>query len=187
MKLKPLEVGDDVKVKYIVDIHGNEGTTYIDGKLIKEDGHWLVEYQLDGVKHQNYWHESDITSKHYLATTDVELFEKAEKIAASDYTGMVFYDDRYFDDISEVLDHCECTDQYVPKFVWACDASPVKLTPDLVDMIKERLDEEGYEGLSERSQLHPLYDELRIVEEKIVAMAAKETVYYPNYNLAVVL
>jgi hypothetical protein len=184
MKLKPLEPGDNVKVKYTVEIHENAAVVYLDGKLIKEDGYWLVEYQLDGVKHQNYWHESDITSKHYLAMTDADLFEKVEKIAASDYTGMVFYDGRYFDSTVDFLD--EWPDEY-PKFVWACTSEPVELGINLEDYVSEALEEAGYEGLSERSQFQSFYEELETIQDEIVKLAAKETVCYPNYKKAVVL
>ena len=197
MKRKPLEPGDNVKAKYIVDIHGNEGTTYIDGKLLEYsqgerflselETRWLVEYSLDGTKYRDWFPESDITSKHYLPTTDEDYFAKAEKIAAKGYMGVVYYDDRYFDSVDEFLEWWECQDADCdPSFVWACDTNPVSLKLDLVDYVQQQLEEDGYADMSERSQFHPLYDELRIVQDKLVAMAAKETVSYPNYKKVVV-
>ena len=198
MKLKPLEPGDNVKAKYIVDIHGNEGTTYIDGKLIeysqgerflsKLETCWLVEYSLDGVKYRDWFPESDISSKHYLATTDAELFDEAEKISIDDYNGVLFYDDRYFDSVDELLEWWEYQDvDCDPSFVWACDTNPVKLQLDLESYVSEALEEHGYEGLSERSQFEHLFDKLRFIQDNFVERAAKETVSYPNYKKAVVL
>jgi hypothetical protein len=200
MKPKPLEVGDSVQAKYTVDVHGNKATTYIDGKLIcrsddPDDDYWLVEYQLECVygspKYQDWWCESAIASKHYIAPTEDALFEKAEKISIDDYDGILFWDDYYFDSVDELLEHWENIagedDEPPNKYAWACDTAPVKLQIDLEDYVSEHLEEHGYEGLSERLNFQLLFDELRVIQDKFVALAAQETVSYPNYKKAVLL
>ena len=203
MPLKPLEVGDSVKVKYTTKIHNNDATIYLDGKLVHKyaeefntnDGFlWLVEYDLDRVigapKYKSCWWESDITSKHHVPLTDDNYFDKAEKISIDDYDGVLFYDDYFFDSVDELLDHwgnIAGEDDEPPKYVWACDTGPVKLRLNLEDSVSEMLEEDGYEGLSERSQFQPLYDELKAIQDKLVALAAQETVSYPNYKKAVIL
>ena len=157
MKLKPLEPGDSVRVSYLIDIFDHQITAYLDGKLINQpinSEFWFVEYYLDGKKYNDHWHESYITSKHYVGSTDNELFEKAEKVAAKDYVGLLFYDDHYFDSADEVLewweDRAEEDDEPL-KFVWACDTAPVKLQLDLESIVSEQLDEDGYEQLAQQS------------------------------------
>lgn len=196
MALKPLEPGDSVRVKQNIIFKLKEAEVYIDGKLIelgKEDlppGWWLVEYELADVKHQDYWHESDITSKHYARVTDDNYFDKAEKISAEDYSGVLFYDDYFFESVEEVLEHWENIadeDDEPPKYVWACDTTPVKLQLNLADMVTEQLEEDGYEGMSDRTQFAPLYDRLSELEKDFIELAAKEIVSYPNYKKAVIL
>lgn len=197
MKYKELEVGDSVRVKYTTKIHGNDAMVYLDGKLIHrcddefnaDDGSlWLVEYSLDCVRgaptYQSCWWENDITSKHYVGPTEDELLAKAEKIDIKDYKGRFFYNDRYFDSVEEISDAYE---GFKPDLAWTCDTTPVELQLALEDLVRERLDEEGHEGLSEESHFQPLYEELNSIQDQIVALAAKEMVSYPNYKKAVIL
>ena len=198
MKLKPLEPGDSVQVKYTVQIHGNDSVVYIDGKLCESNtgncDWWLVEYQLqpefNAPKFQNWWHEDDITSKHYLSTSDEEYFEKAEKIDFSSYDGVLFWDDYFFDSRDELLKHWENIAREgdtPPKYAWACETSPVKLNLNLSDYVTESLEDNGYEGLSEDSCFSSLYDELNSVQDKFTRIAATKIVSFPNYKKAVLL
>lgn len=194
MKLKPLEPGDSVRVKYTVQVHGNDCVVYLDGKLLDYEkgafwGRWLVEYQLapefNAPVHTNWWDEEDITSKHYLATTDEEYFEKAEKISAGDYTGLVYYDDQYFESINDFLEWAN--ENHYPKFVWVTEAKPVKLNLDLNSSVSESIEDNGYEGLSESMQFKKLFQELRSIQDKFTEVAAKNIVYEVNYKKAIVL
>jgi hypothetical protein len=197
MPLKPLEPGDSVRVKYVVDIHRHDATVYLNGKLVgldEEDSsnsYWWVEYQLEPVigatKYLDLFIEDDITSKHHAPLTDADYFAKAEKTIKDDYEGVLFYDDRYFDSIDEFLKWCDREDIYALEYVWACDTNPVKLQLNLVDYVEQQLEEDGYAGMSELERFQPLYDELRVLQDKFVTLAAKETVSYPNYKKAVIL
>lgn len=190
MKLKPLEPGDSVKVKCTVQVNDKYSVVYFDGMLLDRDQDWwLVEYQLapefNAPKYTDWWHTSDITSKHYLPTTDAELFEKAEKIAANDYDGIVFYDDQYFESINDFLEWAN--DNHYLKFVWAAEAKPVKLNLDLINYVFESIDDNGYEDLSESMQFKELFQELRAIQDKFTEVAASNVVYEVNYKKAIVL
>ena len=195
MKLKELEPGDSVRVKYTTTVFDDPITIYIDGKLIKLDDadenhpRWLVEYQLEPVfgapKYQNWWYEDDIASKHHVRLTDQEHFDRAEKISISDYKGVLFYNDYYFESVNEILDYCECEEIDPPKFVWACDTTPVSLGLDLESHVSECMEEDGYEGMSESTKFDHLFDKLKFIQDEFVKAAAKETVSYPNYKAVI--
>ena len=194
MNKKPLKPGDNVQVKYTVQVHGNDCVVYLDGKLLNYEkgaflGRWLIECQLtpefNALVYTNWWDEKDIISKHYLATTDEEYFEKAEKISAGDYTGLVYYDDQYFESINDFLEWANYN--HYPKFVWVAEAKPVKLNLDLISSVSESIEDNGYEGLSESMQFKKLFQELRSIQDKFTEAAAKNVVYQINYKRAILL
>lgn len=194
MKLKPLAPGDSVRVKYTIQVHGKDSVVYLDGKLHESNkgncDWWVVEYQLapefNAPKYTGWWRKEDITSKHYLPTTDEEYFEKAEKIKADEYVnGMVYYDDQFFDTISDFID-CYNEEDF-PEFVWAAEAKPVKLNLDLISSVSESIEDNGYEGLSESMQFKKLFQELRSIQDKFTEAAAKNVVYQINYKRAILL
>jgi hypothetical protein len=195
MKRKSFEPGDSVRVKCTVQVHGKDSVVYIDGKLHESNKDncdwWLVEYQLNpefnAPKYTNWWRKEDITSKHYLATTDEDYFKKAEKIVASNYTGMVYYDDQYFESVAEFLGYLDWESLDIPTFVWAVEAKPVKLNLDLINYVSESIEDNGYEDLSESMQFKELFQELKSIQDKFVEVAAKNLVYDVNYKKAIVL
>ena len=200
MKPKPLEEGDLVKVEYTIDIHGHDAKAYLDGKLIEyKAGCWLVEYHLGNIseQYQNWWIEDDITTKHYTSWSDAEKLKRVdEKILASEYNGMVYYNDQYFESTHEFLEWWQDQAEYddegspiddQPEFVWACYSQPVKPNFDLESYVSEALEEEGYEGISELTKFQHLFERLNSIQKKFFEVAAKETVYYPDYKKAVML
>jgi len=190
---KPLEIGDSVTVETTVKIRGNEATAYLQGILVEvsEDGNqWLVEYQLgtqfNAPTYKDWWCKDKIFSKHF-DNSDQHLFEKAEKIKASEYKGVVYYDDQFFDSLLEFLDYCECEGEE-PAYVWAASSNPVLINPDLPSYMSELLEDAGYEGMGEDISFKPLFKELKDLQDRFVKLASEQFVYYEvDYKKAILL
>lgn len=191
MKLKPLEPGDSVRVKYTVQVHGKDTVIYIDGKLSESNkvnsDWWLVEYQLEPTfnapKHTSWWRKEDIISKHHLTLTDDERFEKAEKVSFDDYEGVVYHNDQYFESVEEFLGYYDI----LPNYVWSCTTKFVKLDLDLEGIVGEALEDNGFDGLSTHSRFDELYCKLNEVQKEFEQVASEFQVYYPNHKKAVVI
>ncbi len=191
--LKPLEIGDSVRVRCNVDIRGVDAVVYLDAEIVRQGDDldcWLVEYQLEShfgaSKYLGCWHKSAITSKHHILHPDKELFDKAEKINISDYNGVMFWDDKYFDSVEEIEETFQ-EEEDLPNFVWACNTYPVNLQLNLVSDVVESLEENGCEGLSDESCFQPLYTELQNIQDRFAKVAATKLVSFPNYKKAVIL
>lgn len=190
---KPLEVGDRVTVETTVKIRNKEATVYLDGILVEyyQDGkEFLVECRFkadfNAPIFRDWWAEDKITSKHFL-NSDQYLFEKAEKVKASEYEGLVYRDDQFFDSLLDFQDYCECEVEEVD-YVWAASCKPVLINPDLPSYMSELLDDAGYEGLSEKISFKPLFKELIDLQDRFVKLASEQFVYYEvDYNKAILL
>lgn len=105
-------------------------------------------------------------------------FEKAEKLTKWDgwvYWEGLGYNEGYFRDIGELIEHCEDEGIAVPDWVFTCTPTNHKL--DIKYAIEIMLDdayEDAYEGLIDLDELEEFIDKWN-AKQRIVT-------YYPNYK-----
>jgi hypothetical protein len=116
---------------------------------------------LDGSqRHQSYCR--DCQSKRWRereAKQEAESFLKATAVSGDDVK--LWWNDRVYDDIDEVIERYECDDEEPPAYVWV--AEPIPFTVDADHVIENALDdhhEEAGECISDvaRKELQDLLD-----------------------------
>jgi len=113
-------------------------------------------------------------------------FERAEKLTPEEYDGWVYseevdgYNEGYYADVDEFVEHCEDNDVPVPDWVFCCYEHKHRLD---IDSALERMTEDAYEGADEHLvDVNELY-------EFVEKWNAKQNIvsYYPDYKRVVVL
>ena len=195
MKTKPLEVGDNVNVKEIVSFRGKDATVYIDGRIKEIDtdnqkalvGYQLTAIAIDVEPYKDWWDFEDITSKHIIGKSDSEKFEDAEKIKSSDWKDPVFYNDKYYDSVEELLDDVESSGDDAPAWVFGTTQYKPRLRVGVVDRVMDHLEEECYEGINEEQRTIKAIDILQDAEDKYVELMGEVNCYEVDYAKVILL
>src|SRR5690242_14758570 len=118
-----------------------------------------------------------------------EKFEKAQKIAAPDWSGWIFCDGvgpNYFESVDSFLEYAEDAfddPSHVPDYVWAAEDRGVKAAniEDILESVIESMWEDA-----ESSDLHGV-EELDAAIRKFNEANEGISVYYPDYSKAIML
>lgn len=97
-------------------------------------------------KHKAEMEVASQKAKEEAARRRAEVFEKAIKLTADEYSGMVYDEDadEYFEEIEDLIEHYYCDGEDRPEFVWATKPAPF-VRRDAADLLAEEF-EEQYEG-----------------------------------------
>ena len=101
--------------------------------------------------------------------------EKAEKLETWD--GWVFYEDKYYTTIDELIEKLEDSGESIPEYVFICKTIPFPKI--IIDNLLETIDENSYEGIMDSlSGVDALSDEINIFNkenEDLVSYLPDET------------
>ncbi len=126
----------------------------------------------------------------YRIARDKELFNKAEKIKAADYSGWVYCDgfgEEFFPSVDDYFErHYEEFEDYCayPVFLWAC--SPRKICALDLDSVLDGITEDAWDDFDYRTDLNGV-KELEKAMKEFNALNESVVSYTPNFKLAVLL
>lgn len=108
----------------------------------KKDPHYINKREKDICKdcYSKNWKEK-------LRNDEQQAFEKAIKIKYKDWQGEhLYYEDEFYSDLDELLDHCHVTGNY-PTYVWDCYDEKLKI--DGYETVEAALEEHYEDAINE--------------------------------------